>query len=236
MRADVTKLLVVVLSVMATVSVGAGAGKWRGLTVAPESRCSPFDRGDYSHAPTGGRKALEDGIVADMGGSAYGPYEGRHFESARDAEIGPIVAFAEAHDSGLCAAGPAVRSRFAADIKNLTLASRELNRHEKASKDAAEWMPPLNRCWFAARSVDIRRKYGLTIDQAEAEALESVLNDCQHYRAVIEAPSPLRLYDDDGDGKISCLEARGHKIAPVARDHPAYAHIAGGDGGRAVCE
>ena len=33
----------------------------------------------------------------------------------------------------------------------------------------------MNRCWFARRVVDVRLKYGMTVDKAEAEALELVL-------------------------------------------------------------
>ena len=49
---------------------------------------------------------------------------------------------------------------------------------EKSGNDAAEWMPEENRCWFAQTIVDVRRKYGLTIDQVEADALECVLAGC----------------------------------------------------------
>ena len=28
--------------------------------------------------------------------------------------------------------------------------------------DAHEWLPPMNRCWFAARVVAVKRKYALT--------------------------------------------------------------------------
>ena len=38
------------------------------------------------------------------------------------------------------------------DLRNLTLASPRVNRHEKRGKDAAQWVPARNRCWFAARA------------------------------------------------------------------------------------
>ena len=41
--------------------------------------------------------------------------------------------------------------------------------------DAAEWLPELNRCWFAA----VRQEYGLTIDRREADALDAVLEGCE---------------------------------------------------------
>ncbi|WP_420462033.1 excalibur calcium-binding domain-containing protein [Candidatus Palauibacter sp.] len=48
--------------------------------------------------------------------------------------------------------------------------------------------------------------------------------------------SPLALYDDNGNGRISCAEARAHGIAPVSRGHPAYEHMRDGDGDGVVCE
>lgn len=44
--------------------------------------------------------------------------------------------------------------------------------------EAAEWLPPRNRCWFAARIVAVRQEYNLTIDRREATVLEAILKDC----------------------------------------------------------
>ena len=46
----------------------------------------------------------------------------------------------------------------------------------------------------------------------------------------------LSLYDDNGNGRITCKEARGHGIAPVGRDHPAYRYMDDRDGDGVVCE
>ncbi len=90
------------------------------------------------------------------------------------AEIEHLVARKEAHDSGLCHA-PRYRKRaFANDALNLTLATSPTNR-AKSSRDAAEWSPPHNRCWWAVVNVLVRRKHSLTIDAAERDALEEVL-------------------------------------------------------------
>ena len=59
------------------------------------------------------------------------------------------------------------------------MASPRVNRHEKSGKDAAEWVPALNRCWFAGRVVEVRKAYGLTIDRREAAALERILAGCE---------------------------------------------------------
>ena len=46
----------------------------------------------------------------------------------------------------------------------------------------------------------------------------------------------LARYDDNGNGRITCKEARQHGIAPVWRGHPAYRYMRDGDGDGVVCE
>ena len=75
-----------------------------------------------------------------------------------------------------------MRRRFASDLLNLTLAAPKVNRcggSGKCARDAAEWLPPRNRCWFAQRVVEVRREYRLAIDRREADALERVLSGCE---------------------------------------------------------
>ena len=241
-----------VLAIAAVLAAGHGhaaADSWRGLAVAPEHRCTPYNRGGYPYP-----QSVEARIVASMGGRVYGPYTGRHFRSARETDIDHVVALSEAHDSGLCAAGPTVRRRFASDPLNLTLAAPGVNRcgaGAKCGSDAAEWQPPMNACWFAARVVAVKRKYRLTVDRREATALERVLAGCGSTAMIVTAPGgtaatprdaahassdALRLYDDNWNGRITCKEARRHGIAPVPRGHPAYIHMYDRDGDGVVCE
>ena len=221
---------------------------WRGIIVAPEDRCSPYDSDDYPYSPS-----VEPRIVEDLGG-VYGPYTGRWFESIRKTDIEHIVARSEAHDSGLCAADPATKSEFASDLLNLTLASPSVNRHRKVAKDVAEWLPDLNQCWYVARTIEVRREYGLTIDQAEADAVDRILSGCRSTEMIVIAPGTsttptvpamptpapdvdaLARWDDNGNGRITCAEARAHGIAPVRRGHPAYPYMRDADGDGVVCE
>ena len=137
-----------------------------------------------------------------------------------DTDIEHIVARSEAHDSGLCAADAASQRRFASDLLNLTLASPAVNRTHKNDKDAAEWLPDLNQCWFADRVVAVRRKFGLTIDPREAAALDRVLVGCRSTAMLVvprpaastQRPTPppalsppvseaLARWDDNGNGR-----------------------------------
>ena len=152
--------------------IGLGASTWRGLTIADEDRCSEYRSNDYSYS-----QSVEADIVDELGG-IFSPYTCESFASTSDTDIEHIVARSEAHDSGLCSASAATRREFAEDLRNLTLASPTLNRNEKGAKDAAEWMPDQNRCWFAQTALNVRLAYGLTIDHTEADALERVLATC----------------------------------------------------------
>ena len=145
---------------------------WRGLVIAEEDRCEPYDSSDYSYP-----QSLEDGIIRRLGG-LYSPYTGECFASRTETDIEHIVARSEAHDSGLCSANDATRRRFSQDFENLTLASPSLNRYQKNDKDAAAWLPGRNACWFVSTVIDIRRKYSLTIDHLEADAIDRVLAAC----------------------------------------------------------
>ncbi|MDE0027292.1 MAG: hypothetical protein OXP69_23005 [Spirochaetaceae bacterium] len=150
-----------------------GSGEtWRGLVVAPECRCTPYDRDDYPYP-----QSVEP-LIAQRDGMTS-KYSGAVFRSLKESDIEHVVSLSEAHDSGLCAASAAVRRAFARDLDNLALATPRLNRHQKSGHDAAEWLPPLNRCWYALTIIAVRQEYRLTIDRHEVKALERVLADCR---------------------------------------------------------
>ena len=219
---------------------------WRGLVVAPEDRCAPYDPDDYPY-----NQSVEERIVEQLNGLVYGPYTGTHFQDTGQTDIEHIVARSEAHDSGLCAADAEAKKRFSSDLLNLTLASPEVNRQQKSARDAAEWLPDINQCWFADRVVQVRQEYQLSIDETEAAALEKVLSGCSSVEMAVNdtstgpstaTPYPtavadaLAMYDDNGNGRISCAEARAHGIAPVRSDHAAYPYMNDADGDGVVCE
>ena len=221
------------------------AQTWRGLTVAPESRCSRYESSDYSYP-----QSVELRVIDSLGG-VWSPYTGQSFRNRRQTDIEHIVARSEAHDSGLCAADRTTQRRFASDPLAVTLASPRVNQ-QKGAFDAAEWLPTINRCWFADRVVLIRRKYHLTIDRREAEALERVFDSCTSLVLVrenarvteteafndrsVELPADIAQWDDNGNGRITCAEARAHGIAPVPRNHPAYPYMNDRDNDGMVCE
>ena len=219
-----------------------------------KNRCSPYNSDDYSYP-----QSVEPQIVAQMGGRIYGPYTGTYFASTGETDIEHIVARSEAHDSGLCATDSNTRRAFGRDLLNLTLASPSVNRHQKVDKDLAQWLPALNQCWYVNQVVLVKRKYNLTMDQAEAAVARRVLAGCSSTAmqftdagsasapppAAAPPPAssggncdsdPLGCYDDNNNGRITCAEARAHGIAPVPRGHPAYQYMRDGDSDGVVCE
>ena len=189
-------IVIASIASIATVFVwGQEPETFMGLVVAPEERCSPYDRDDYSYP-----QSIEVDIIEGLG-SVYGPYTGTCFSDGGETDIEHIVAVSEAHDSGLCSSDAETRRAFARDLLNLTLASPTVNRTEKRARDVAEWTPSLNQCWYAQRTIDVRLKHGLTIDSLEAMAVESVLSGCASTEMVFaECATPV--------DEISELEAR----------------------------
>ena len=78
--------------------------------------------------------------------------------------------------------------------------------------------------------------------RCESTALEPVVCSVPSSMGAGAASAPaggddaLALYDDNGNGRITCAEARRHGIAPVSRPHPAYPYMRDGDGDGVVCE
>ena len=152
--------------------VTAPSGEWRGLIVAAEHRCAPYRSDEYAYP-----QAIEDDIIQRLGG-IFSPYTNEVFHSKGDTDIEHVVARSEAHDSGLCRADAATKRAFSRDLLNLTLASPRVNRNQKGAKDAAEWQPDANQCWFAQTVVAVRRAYQLTIDRREADVIDGILAGC----------------------------------------------------------
>ena len=103
----VTVLLLTAAAMVAGADEPAGA-TWRGLVVAAEDRCSELRPWRLWRRRSGGRDCQELGWVVVALRRDRVPNQ----ESDRE----HIVAVAEAHDSGLCAADVDTRQRFGRDL------------------------------------------------------------------------------------------------------------------------
>lgn len=207
----------------------AGVGEtWRGLDVADEIEdCTPaYDRKLYDY----GRPTLLPLLKDRTAGAVFSPYTRRVFLSDKDVDVEHIVAAEQAHVSGLCRTDAKTRLAFASDLLNLTLAAKGVN-EAKNKCDAATWIPPENRCWFARRVVEVRRKYALTIDRKEADRLEAILSACTPddefmHRTVKPRAEALERWDANGNGRIACTELRkGGVTTPIDDSHPAWPFV-----------
>ena len=181
-RPTIVNLILVVLSLPAGPSVAQDP--FQGIEIRSENRCSSYDPADY-HYP----QSVESKIARRQGGQ-FSPYSMRCFKSLRSTDIEHIVARSEAHDSGLCAAPGYIKRAFASDLLNLTLAAPRLNREQKVAKDAADWLPEHNRCWYAHTILAVKRKYSLSVDKKEHRSLRRVLRKCDSVQ--MEIPKCVR--------------------------------------------
>lgn len=227
-------------------------GKWLpGITIAPEHsehECSLYSERSYGFSRrSSAAKVLRDNIIDSMGGRIYDPWIGQYF-GIEQVTIDHVVEARHGHRSGLChSSRKQDRGKFMHDPENAVLVSFRhetgWNRHERG---IAAWLPDMNQCWYVNQVVHIKRKYGLTMDKPEADVAVDVLSGCSSVEMVftnsptptptIVTNDPLRMYDDNGDGHISCQEARNHGIAPVYSVHPAYQYMSDPDGNGIACE
>ena len=186
----------------ASITVVPPPDMWRGIVVAAEDRCTTYNADDYRHSA-----AVEAEIVTAMGGRIYEPYRGVYFDDTRATDIEHVIAKSEAHESGGCAWTRDERRAFANDLANLTLSAPRLNRFVKSNNDAAEWLPPLNQCWYAGTIVAVRVKYGLTVDEAERDTLEAILANCDSAEMVFTSQEweieAITLGDESGWQAVS---------------------------------
>ena len=186
----------------ASITVVPPPDMWRGIVVAAEDRCTRYNADDYRHSAS-----VEAEIVTAMGDRIYEPYRGVYFDDTRATDIEHVIAKSEAHESGGCAWTRDERRAFADDLANLTLSAPRLNRFVKSNNDAAQWLPPLNQCWYAGTIVAVRVKYELTVDETERDALEAVLANCDSTEMVFTSQEwkieAITLGDESGWQAVS---------------------------------
>lgn len=117
------------------------------------------------------------------GGQWFSYYDGRTLTNTNDIDIDHMVPLAESWDSGASAWTPARREAYANDQDASTslVAVTDRVNQAKADRDPAEWMPPLPdaHCRYIGEWVGTKMRWGLTADQAEADALTTYAEACE---------------------------------------------------------
>ena len=197
-------------------------------------------------------------------GTWTGPYTGEEFTDPRRLDIDHMVPLANTHKSGGWAWSEEKKRQYANDLSyhgHLIAVQATANR-SKGSKGPEHWKPPDQGYWcqYAIDWITVKARWELFASEAEAASLSAMLEICtlaltltfiQHDIPVpagtpSATPTPseqggetegaLEMYDDNGNGRISCAEARSHDIAPVRRGHPAYQYMNDADNDGVVCE
>ena len=157
-----------------------------GLRVEPENTCSEYFTSAYPYGST------LDEIKSKELGAIFGAYENQCFDAYEDVDVDHLVAKKEAHDSGLCAADGQTRINFTNDLENIALASPSVNR-SKSARDPADWLPDNNECWYVWQYLHVKRKYDLTIDKDEKNAIDKVLQNCTLEDLILEVDDSCTL-------------------------------------------
>lgn len=149
-----------------------------GLTVESEYGGSGYVRAEFEH---------HRGYLCDTSGTD--PYTGIAFDASY-CDVDHIVAAKEAFESGAWEWNVARRQEFGNAAVNL-VPSRDCVNRSKGSRDMAEWsgrigsgdcagltMTAQGRCYMAWKMVEVKNEFGLSVDQAEKNALTQVLEGC----------------------------------------------------------
>lgn len=117
-----------------------------------------------------------------IGGSFIDPYTGDTVEvvkgSSTDTDVDHIVTLKEVvlSESDSRPLSQDDRVSIANDFDNLQVTGSSMNRR-KGAKDPGAWMPPnqASHLRYAIATINVKSKYGLTVDQAEHDVLAQVL-------------------------------------------------------------
>lgn len=178
-----------------------------GITIEPEDNATlPFERvpqyGDWIDADGDGEDTrlevlkeesyynietviLEDGKKHILG-LWFDPYTGKIFTDAKDLDIDHMVPLKETHVSGGYKWDQAKREAYAnelSDPQHLIAVMNSSNR-SKSFRDPDSWLPPNRSYWcqYLNDWIDVKRRWGLSMDQEEADTVRKGLKICDRYR------------------------------------------------------
>lgn len=112
-------------------------------------------------------------------GSWLDPYTGERLAAPGELDIDHMVPLAAAWRSGASSWTPALRNQYANDPLVLVSTEAGANR-AKGDKGPELWVPPnkASHCLYANRWVQVKAKYGLSVNPDEKTALGRMLDTC----------------------------------------------------------
>ncbi|MFT7837596.1 HNH endonuclease family protein [Saccharothrix sp. BKS2] len=171
------------------------AAQLAALALAPEGKMTGYSRDRFPHWSSQGDSCDTREIVLQRQGSDVqvddqcratsgtwvSPYDGVTVTQAGDLDIDHTVALAEAWRSGAAEWTDEERKKFANDLGGLQLfAVTASSNRSKGDQDAAKWKPPVEDYWctYARSVVSVKTLYSLSVDEAERDALATMLQTC----------------------------------------------------------
>jgi hypothetical protein len=169
------------------------------LPVSPEQHATTYNRDEWPHwvtqpdgCSTRERVLIDESSVVPqidafgckvLVGEWLSTYDGEVTEDPGDLEIDHLVALAEAHRSGGWAWDEERKRAFANDLGHpgaLRAVTAAANR-SKGDKDPAVWQPSGDAAWcgYATDWIEVKHRWGLSVDGAEARALRNMLRSCR---------------------------------------------------------
>jgi hypothetical protein len=165
------------------------------LPVASEVRTG-YDRDLFPHwvdADGDGCHARNEVLIAEAddpvtvgsgcslsGGRWFSYYDQVSWTQTSDVDIDHMVPLAEAWDSGARTWSTSVRQSYANDLgdyRTLVGVTDNVNQ-AKSDQDIAEWLPQYDRCRYLREYVAVKHRWGLTVDSAEKQAMNSLGASC----------------------------------------------------------
>ena len=154
------------------------------------------------------------------GGKWFSAYDGVSTNDYSSLDIDHMIPLAEAWRSGAWKWSAAQREAFANDLsdpRTLIAVTASLNR-QKGDQDPSTWLPPENKCAYVSNWIAIKVRYSLTVDSSEANALTSLVTQCN---ITSISASSLSAYASTAGIKPITLTAPS--TAPTATAEPTLA-------------
>ena len=248
---------------VAALEAAAASANWlAGIPIRAENRCTPYESDDYRYPQSLEAQIMAEmdgSFYSPYTGETFAWGEDVDIEhivarsEAHDsglcaADIFTRLAFAS-DPLNLTFASPAVNrdQKVAKDVAEWLPALNKcwyvnrvvaVKRRYGLSMDAREAEAAL-AVLEACPSVAMEFVAAAETESAAAEEVTpapAASSDTEQQSGPQVEGDPLELYDDNGNGRITCAEAERHGIAPVRSDHPAYQYMRDPDGDGVVCE
>ena len=248
---------------VAALEAAAASANWlAGIPIRAENRCTPYESDDYRYPQSLEAQIMAEmdgSFYSPYTGETFAWGEDVDIEhivarsEAHDsglcaADIFTRLAFAS-DPLNLTFASPAVNrdQKVAKDVAewlpelnkcwyvNRVVAVKRRYGLSMDAREAEAALAVLEACPSVAMEI-IAAAESRSAAAEEVTPTPAASSDTEQQSGPQVEGDPLELYDDNGNGRITCAEAERHGIAPVRSDHPAYQYMRDPDGDGVVCE